>query len=384
MSMVRVRVFIDGIYYAFYSNIINPRTLAINLPQLKEEIEWRLGVPKQNQRIMDDGKEIVDGYKYPCADGLSKQDSYLVVDHQESAESPYHMSKEFMRQRWPSMPEEELSRQQIELNDLSKGVVDRYSLTEDEDEDTINKSKELSSQVVMVQLFSPTGTTIVENGNCLTFKGQKMYLYELLEDGSGVTLESATFWRYRRSTPEDYHQIKESNAKHEENLRHCVKLLHELPIALANSEKALAAVDISSEYFDVYELGAMVYEQKTIRREIGTQEAKLQLFHSQPLNRLDRKKLFKFHYFSSLTLKYGVNRLPTDGIIQLVRVSDIDKTISNHVSITSELHKFPQTESQDEIAHGDGNESERESEYESDDENEYSGSDSEDEDEDTA
>ena len=326
--MVKTYVFIDGVFYGFKSNTINPKTLLINLPLLKEEIERQLGLPKQNQRITHGGKEIVDVYRHPCTDGVLKQGSYLVVDHQESTASPYHLNKEFIRKQWPSMKEEELNRLFIEFNDLSKGVVDRLSLTEHEDEDAINKSKELSSQVVMAQLFfSSSGETIVESGDCLTLQGQEFYLYELLKDGSGVTMTTKMYWQYRRSTQEEYQQVKEFNQKREEDIRHCEKLLHDLPIALANSEKALAAVDEKSNDVDVNELGAMVIEQKTIRREIETQEQKLSTLRSQPPACLNLTPLPNFNVWPTLTLEWGMNRLPAGDIIQLVRVNDIHQAI---------------------------------------------------------
>ena len=348
MPLIGISVFIDGIDYEFDSKAINQNTLCINLPKLKEEIEWYFGVPKQNQRILYDGKEIVDGHTYPCTGEAWSNGAFLFVDHHESTESPYRLGKEFMRRQWPSMMEEELDRLLIELNDLSKGVVNRVSLTEREDNDTIDKSKELLSQVVMVLLFSPTGKTIVENGNCLTFKGQKMYLYEMLEDGSGATVTTTTYGQYQRSTPEEYQRVKESNAKYEEDLCHCVKLLHDLPIALSNSEKALAAVDETSEGVDMNELGAMVIEQKRIRREIKAQEANLQHLHSEPLNCLDANKFPKHQFFSSLILRYGMNCLPTGDIIQLIRVSDIDMQIPNPVSITMKFRKILQSSDQTE------------------------------------
>ena len=337
--MVEVHLLIDWMCYKLTSCAIDSETLSINLPLLKEDIEGNFGIPKQNQRIKHDGKEIVDGYTYTNA--ILKDDSYLVVEHQESTASPYHLSKEYMRQRWPSMPEEELNRLHIEFNDLSKGVVDRLSLTEDEDYDILERSQELSSQVVMIQLFSSTVGTIFQDERYLTFQGQEFYLSELLEDGSGVMLATLTDWQYIRSTPEEYQRVKELNAKYEEDIRHCVQLLHDLPIALANSEKALAAVDISSEYFDVYELGAMVYEQKRIRREIEAQEQKLKILRSQSVDRptLNWTQFSKFFCYRTLTLEFGMNRLSTGDIIQLIRVSDFHKPSAKVVEIKTELER---------------------------------------------
>ena len=299
----------------------------IDLPLLKEDIERQLGLPKQNQRIMHNRKEITDGHphQYPRTEGVWTIDTCLFVDHEESIASPYHVSQEHMCKQWPSMKEEDLNRLQIELNDLSKGVICRYSLKELEDEDMMNKAKDLLSQVMMVQLFSPTGSTIVENGGCLTFQGQKMYLYELLEDDSGATVTTKTYWQYARSTPEEYHQMKELNAKREADIRQCEKLLHDLPIALANSEKALTSVDETSEDFDLNEMGAMVYEQKRIRREISAQEQQLKTLRSQLPDCVNWTQLPKFSYYPTLTLQFGMNRLSTGDVIQLVRVNDCRK-----------------------------------------------------------
>lgn len=131
------------------------------------------------------------------------------------------------------------------------------------------------------------------------FEGEYLYPYRLLPDDSGVELRSAYTYEYRAITEED----RLAPAPVESHIDQCKKLLHDLPIALRNSELAHAKSDES----DLNTLGAMFLEQVRIREEIATQQARLvQLEEEAAVARQSRTSAMKpLQYQTTLTLPFG-------------------------------------------------------------------------------
>lgn len=233
-----------------------------------------------------------------------------------------------------------------ELNDFSQGVVDRFSFVEKvDDQDLPFTAHDLTSEVLMSHLNGGYGDLVVEHGFSLLYDGHQYYLSRILEDGSGVELESEYSSQHRRSTSqqvEQVNQLTQTNRAIEEEIQHCDQLLCQLTTALKNSKKALTSMDLNSDELDIHEVGVMVIEQKRIGEEIRIQQAKVKELSSQ-LQCLDPNQLRTFRHRNVMILPFGISRLSKGELIQLLRLSEIDYSRKNlccyreSVEITAEL-----------------------------------------------
>lgn len=91
-------------------------------------------------------------------------------------------------------------------------------------------------------------------------------------------------------------------------IAHCQKLLHDLPIALQNSERAMKE-HTEAEEVDLSALGAMLMEQKRIREEIADRQAKLQQLEKQVAESTINPPVQLYKYQTSITLPLGTSQL---------------------------------------------------------------------------
>lgn len=129
----------------------------------------------------------------------------------------------------------------------------------------------------------------------------------LLPNDAGVEYAWLSEARYRGANPSTFEHHRAIVVERDLDIAHCHKLLHDLPIALGNSETAMMlAVVAKPDDFNL--LGSMVYQQQQICTEIASSKAKLAAFVAAPLTAPDTPPFTPLKMTASTTLKFGYNQ----------------------------------------------------------------------------
>lgn len=143
---------------------------------------------------------------------------------------------------------------------------------------------------------------------------QCLYPFRILYDDSGVEWRDRYALRYRSASQEAADEAEEQlqRAKQDRaaDIAHCEKLLHDLPLALASSEKAQSELEEQlerGEEADMSAIGPMRLEQRRIQKEIEAQQAKLQQMKAspEPTLQIDASKYEWVEKQRSVTMPWG-------------------------------------------------------------------------------
>ena len=191
-------------------------------------------------------------------------------------------------------------------------------------------SAEIASAVC---LMNAQGRT-VDN---IMIDGTKFFAVALAANDAGVEFRSEYAHEYRYATGDQIEDLKQAKIAYAADVAHCEKLLRDLPVALKNSEKALAEVrDQLVESCAAADAESavvcMTVEQGRIVKEIKTQEAKLKsLKENEPA--FDKSRFTLCAHRNQMTLKFGWNTIG-ETVYQLIKVDQIPEN-SNIVQVVS-------------------------------------------------